>query len=76
MQLILQGQIMGDVVVIHCQGHIVFGDEVRTLQREVEKLTHVRKNVVLQLAEVSTQTVAGWEPWFVSVICCGSTAVI
>ena len=53
MQLILQSQIMGDVVVIHCQGHIVFGDEVRTLQREVEKLTHVRKNVVLQLAEVS-----------------------
>ena len=47
MQLILQSQIMGDVVVIHCQGHIVFGDEVRTLQREVEKLTHVRKNVVL-----------------------------
>ena len=53
MQLILQSQIMGDVVVIHCQGHIVFGDEVRTLQREIEKLTHVRKSVVLQLAEVS-----------------------
>src|ERR1700680_279518 len=53
MQLILQSQIMGDVVVIRCQGHIVFGDEVRTLQREVENLTHVRKSVVLQLAQVS-----------------------
>ena len=53
MQLILQSQIMGDVVVIHCQGRIVLGDEVRTLQQEVEKLTHVRKSVVLQLAEVS-----------------------
>ncbi len=53
MQLILQSRMMGDVVVIHCQGHIVFGDEVRTLQREVEKLTHVRKSVVLQLAGVS-----------------------
>jgi anti-anti-sigma factor len=53
MQLILQSQMRGDVVIIHCQGRIVSGDEVRTLQHEVEKLTHVRKSVVLQLAEVS-----------------------
>jgi anti-sigma B factor antagonist len=53
MELILESQMMGDAIVIRCQGRIVFGDEVRTLQREVEKLTHLRKNVVLQLAEVN-----------------------
>jgi len=53
MQLILQSRMVGDVVIIHCQGRIISGDEVRTLQREVEKLTRVAKRVVLQLAEAS-----------------------
>jgi anti-sigma B factor antagonist len=53
MQLILQSQMAGDVVVINCQGCIVSGDEVRALQSEVEKLTRFTKRVVLQLAEAS-----------------------
>ena len=52
MQLNLQSQIMEFVVVIRCQGRIVLGDEVGALQTEVEKLTHLKKRVVLQLAEV------------------------
>jgi anti-sigma B factor antagonist len=53
MQLILQSQMTGDVIIIRCQGRIVSGDEVRALQGEVEKLTKIRKRVVLQLGEVS-----------------------
>jgi anti-sigma B factor antagonist len=53
MQLTLQSQMAGDVVIIRCQGRIVSGEEVRALQHEVEKLTRVTKRVVLQLAETS-----------------------
>jgi anti-anti-sigma factor len=59
MELILQSQIMEYVVVIRCRGRIVSGDEVRTLQLEVEELTHLKKRVVLQLAEVSYIDSAG-----------------
>lgn len=53
MRLTLQSQTVGDVVVVRCQGRIISGDEVRSLQLELERLTQVRKKVVLQLAEVS-----------------------
>jgi anti-anti-sigma factor len=52
-QLSLQSQNVGEVLVIRCRGRIVSGDEVRFLQLEVEKLTELRKLVVLQLAEVT-----------------------
>jgi anti-anti-sigma factor len=53
MRLTLQSRTVGDVVVVRCQGRIISGDEVRSLQLELERLTQVRKKVVLQLAEVS-----------------------
>ena len=53
MQLTLQTQNVGNVVVVRCRGRIVSGDEVRFLQLELEKQTDLTKNVVLQLAEVS-----------------------
>jgi anti-sigma B factor antagonist len=53
MQLTLQNQIVGDVIVLRCRGRIVSGDEASFLQAELEKLTELRKNVVLQLAEVN-----------------------
>jgi anti-anti-sigma factor len=53
MQLTVQSQTVGDVVIIRCKGRIVSGDEARHLQQEVEKLTPLTKNVVLQLAEVT-----------------------
>jgi anti-sigma B factor antagonist len=53
MQLTLQTQHVVDVVVVRCRGRIVSGDEVRFLQLELEKLTDVTRNVVLQLADVT-----------------------
>ncbi len=53
MQLTLQTQHAGDVVIVRCRGRIVSGDEVRFLQLELEKLTDVTRNVVLQLADVT-----------------------
>jgi len=53
MQLILQSQNTGHVIVVRCRGRIVSGEEARFLQSELEKLTAQSKNVVLQLAEVS-----------------------
>src|ERR1700733_12637934 len=53
MQLSLQSQTVGDVVVIGCHGRIVSGDESRALQAEIDKLTALTKNVVLQLSDVT-----------------------
>jgi anti-sigma B factor antagonist len=52
-QLTLQTQNVGNVVVLRCRGRIVSGEEVRFLQLELEKRTELTKNVVLQLAEVT-----------------------
>jgi anti-sigma B factor antagonist len=53
MQLVLQTQKLEDVAVIRCQGRIVTGDEVLTLEHEFEELMLTRKKIVLQLAEVN-----------------------
>ena len=53
MELSLQNQQIGDIVVIRCQGRIVMGAEISSLQLELETLTRVTKKVILQLAEVS-----------------------
>jgi anti-sigma B factor antagonist len=53
MELSLQNQKIGDVVVIRCQGRIVVGAEITSLQLELEKLTQLTKKVVLQLADVT-----------------------
>jgi anti-sigma B factor antagonist len=53
MQLSLQNQKIGDVVVIRCEGRIVVGAEISSLQLELEKLTQLTKKVVLHLGEVS-----------------------
>ncbi len=53
MQLTLQSQIAGDVVILRCRGRIVSGEESKLLQSEVDKLTQGTKKVVLQLAETN-----------------------
>lgn len=53
MQLILDSQTVGDVIVIRCRGRIVSGDEARHLQGEIDRLTALTKNVVLNLGEVT-----------------------
>jgi anti-sigma B factor antagonist len=59
MQLSLQNQRIGDVVVIRCQGRIVAGAEISSLQLELETLTRVSKDVVLQLEKISFIDSAG-----------------
>jgi anti-sigma B factor antagonist len=51
-QLTLQSESVGNVVLIRCQGRITSGDEVRALQQEVEKNTLETKKFVLQMAGV------------------------
>lgn len=53
MQLTLQPQYCGDVMVIRCSGRIVAGEEAQSLQRECEKHTLETKKFVLQLQEVN-----------------------
>ena len=53
MQLNLQSQKIGDVVIVRCKGRITVGAEIAALQQELEKLTVLTKKVVLQLGEVS-----------------------
>jgi anti-sigma B factor antagonist len=53
MHLSLQSTLIAGVAVIRCHGRIVVGDEVRSLQQEVEKHRLETKKYVLQLAEVS-----------------------
>jgi anti-anti-sigma factor len=52
-QLNLQSQFRGDVVVIHCSGRIIANDEAHALLLEVEKHTLETKRFVLQLEDVS-----------------------
>jgi anti-anti-sigma factor len=53
MQLHMQHQFCGDVMVIRCSGRIVAGDEAQSLLRECEKHTLETKKFVLQLQEVN-----------------------
>jgi anti-anti-sigma factor len=53
MQLELQHQFCGDVVVIRCRGRIVAGEEAQSLLKECEKRTLETKRFVLQLQEVN-----------------------
>src|SRR5215471_13213846 len=57
MQLSLHSHVVDSVVIIRCQGRIVSGDEVRRLQEEVEN--HIKKRVVLHMAEVGFMDSAG-----------------
>jgi anti-anti-sigma factor len=53
MHLTLQSQRIAGIAVIRCHGRIVVGEEVRSLQEEIEKHNLETKKYVLQLGEVS-----------------------
>jgi anti-anti-sigma factor len=59
LQLELTSQHIGNVAVVRCRGRITAGDEIRSLQSELEKITLQTKNVVLHLEEVSYLDSAG-----------------
>jgi anti-sigma B factor antagonist len=41
------------VIVVHCSGRIVFGDEATSLRNELKKALGTSKKIVLNLADVS-----------------------
>ncbi len=52
MPLRLESRPVGDVVVVHCNGRIVAGPEVQSLQAQMEKVMRDHREVVLQLEQV------------------------
>ena len=59
MQLNLQKEALGEVVLIRCRGRIVVGEEIRSLQEHVEQVPIQGKKVVLELAEINFIDSAG-----------------
>jgi anti-anti-sigma factor len=59
MQLTLQKEDLGEVILIRCRGRIVVGEEIRALQEQVEEVPLQGKEVVLELAEVNFIDSAG-----------------
>jgi anti-anti-sigma factor len=53
MNLTLQSQLLFGVAVIRCRGRIVVGDELVSLQQEVEKHRLETQNYVLEMGEVT-----------------------
>ena len=59
MKLSLETRNRGDVMIVHCQGRIVYRDEAAALSRVVaEVLQHARK-LILDLSGVSSMASAG-----------------
>ncbi len=48
-----------DVVIVHCQGRIVYRDEAAALSRVVDELLHQRSKLILDLSGVSSMDSAG-----------------
>src|SRR6266516_6521905 len=49
----------GNVIIVHCQGRIVYRDEAAALSRVVGKILHDGTKLVLDLSGVSTMDSAG-----------------
>ncbi len=49
MALRIQAQISGDVVIIHCDGRIVFGDEGAVLRERVKSMLPGTSKIVVNL---------------------------
>jgi anti-anti-sigma factor len=52
MPLRLDSRPVGDVVVVHCNGRIVAGTEVQSLQSHIERVLRDHRDVILQLEQV------------------------
>jgi len=59
MRLTLQKETLGEVVLIRCRGRIAAGEEITSLQEQVEKGPVQGKKVVLELAEINFIDSAG-----------------
>jgi anti-sigma B factor antagonist len=59
LKLSLETRNFGDVVIVHCQGRIVYRDEAAALSRVVGEVLGQTSNVVLDLSGVSSMDSAG-----------------
>ena len=59
MKLSLETRNSGDVIIVHCQGRIVYRDEAAALSRVVGEVLGQTSNVVLDLSGVSSMDSAG-----------------
>jgi anti-sigma B factor antagonist len=59
LKLTLETRNFGNVVVVHCQGRIVYRDEATALSRVVGEVLGQTSNVVLDLSGVSSMDSAG-----------------
>jgi anti-sigma B factor antagonist len=59
LKLSLETRNRGDVMIVHCQGRIVYRDEAAALSRLVSEILHSASKVVLDLGGVSSIDSAG-----------------
>jgi len=59
LQLILEARHYAGVVVLHCQGRIIFGTEARTLSHTVAEVLPTARRMVVDLAAVDSVDSAG-----------------
>jgi anti-anti-sigma factor len=59
LKLTLETRNLGDVIIVHCQGRIVYRDEAASLSRMVEDVLQHARKLVLDLSGVSSMDSAG-----------------
>jgi anti-sigma B factor antagonist len=59
LKLSVEARNQGDIIVVHCQGRIVYRDEAAALSRVVNEILHEGSKVVLDLAGVTSIDSAG-----------------
>ena len=59
MKLSLETRNRGDVIIVHCQGRIVYRDEAAALSRVVGEVLQQSRKLVLDLSGVSSMDSAG-----------------
>jgi anti-sigma B factor antagonist len=59
LKLSLETRNRGDVIVVHCQGRIVYRDEAATLSRVVGEVLHQGSKLILELSGVTAMDSAG-----------------
>lgn len=59
LKLSLETRNRGDVIIVHCQGRIVYRDEAAALSRVVGEILHKGSKLVLELSGVTSMDSAG-----------------
>jgi len=59
LKLSVEARNQGDVIIVHCQGRIVYRDEAAALSRVVGEVLHGGSKLVLDLSGVSSMDSAG-----------------